>query len=464
MKGFRHLHLLPASLFVVCCLVSMTQEGLAQRTVSIKDALLLVQSQQPQLTAYKEQAAAAEHTISIAKNTLMPDITAGYQAGFATYNNITGMSYPGLILPISGPPSAGNTYDPVPGTALTALVKWNPLTFGQRQASIEKATAQFKLANNYYNEALFRHQYTVIAVYLDAVYLRKLVQSYQSAVSRSETGLQQSLVYAQQGLRPGIDTTQFQAALAQATSDLLLIQRQYYARVTELTRLTGIPEEPDKISLSDTLIINQLPAITDTAVVAANHPLFQYYQAKKTATEAALKEIQRSWRPRLDLWANAYARGSGVAADGSVHPSDGWSLTRSNYGAGVQISFPLLQFSQVNLQKKQYASLVKADEAQLSQVALDLQKQRQTAQFNYRQNILIANQSIIQSQSASYAFDGLKLSYNTGLIDFTRLMQGQYDLLKAETGKADAYLQAWHALLDIAVANGNLDEFINKMK
>jgi outer membrane protein TolC len=425
---------------------------------------LLVQFQQPQLNSYKEQAAAAGHAIAIAKNTLMPDITAGYQAGFATYNNITGMSYPGLILPISGPPSAGNTYDPVPGTALTALVKWNPLTFGQRQASIEKATAQFKLANSYYDEALFRQQYTVIATYLDAVYLQKLLQSYQSNIERTETGLQQSLVYAQEGLRPGIDTTQFQAALAQATTDLLMIQQQYYARITELTRLTGLPDQPDNIKLSDTLVINQLPAIADSSGVVTNHPLFQYYQAKKTVTEAALKEIQRSWRPRLDLWANVYARGSGVAADGTVHQSDGWSLTRSNYGAGVQVSFPILQFSQVNLQKKQYTSLVKADEAQLSQVALDLQKQQQTAQFSYHQNVLIANQSMIQAQAAGYAFDGLKLSYATGLIDFARLMQGQYDLLKAETGKAGAFLQAWHALLDIAVANGNLDEFINKMK
>ncbi|SFW18774.1 TolC family protein [Chitinophaga sancti] len=462
MKGYQYLRLLATGLLVVCCL--STQKLIAQRAISIREALSLVQSQQPQLNSFKEQATAAGHNISIARNALIPDVTVAYQAGFATYNNITGMSYPGLILPISGPPSAGNSYEPVPGSALTALLKWNPVTFGQRQASIEKATAQFKLANSYYDEALFRQQYAAIAVYLDAVYLQKLVQSHQANIDRTETGLQQSLVYAKEGLRPGIDTTQFQAALAQAKTDLLLTERQYYAQVTELSRLIGLNDQADKITLSDTLVINKLPYIADTAISVASHPFFLHQQARKVVSEAALKEIERSWRPKLDLWANAYGRGSGVSADGTLHKSDGWSLTRSNYGVGIQVSFPILQFSLVNKQKKQFASLVKADEAQLSQLTLDLQKQQQTAQFNYRQDVLIARQSIIQAQSANDAFTGLKLSYASGLIDFTRLIQGQYDLLKAETGKAGAFLQTWHALLDIAVTNGNLDEFTNKMK
>lgn len=459
MKGSHRLYL-----FTACCSLLLTEQSIAQRSISIKEVLVLVQSQQPQLNGYKEQATAAGYNVKIAKNSLMPEVTAGYQAGYATYNNITGMSYPGLFLPISGPPSAGNTYDPVPGTALTALVKWNPFTFGQRQASIDKAAAQYKLAGSYYNEALFRQQYASIATYLDAVYLQQLMHSYQANIERIKGGLEQSLVYAQQGLRPGIDTTQFQSALAQAQTDLLNIQKQYHTQISELTRLTGLSDQPDQIQLSDTLLINQLPPIADSAGTFTNHPVYQYYQTKKEVSEAALKEVQRAWRPRLDLWANAYARGSGVAADGTVNKADGWSLSHKNYGAGLQISFPILQFTQVNLQKKQYNSLVKVDEAQLSQVALNLQKQQETAQYNYRQNILILRQSTVQSQAAQYAFDGLKLSYQSGLIDFTRLIQGQYDLLKAEVSEAGAYIQAWHALLDIAVSNGRLDEFTDKLK
>src|SRR4051812_31107966 len=151
-----------------------------QKPLSIRDALALVTSSQPQMKTYEQQSEAAGYNVKIARNSLMPELTVGYQAGYATYNNITGMSYPGLILPISGPPSTTNVYDPVAGTALAAMVKWNPLTFGQRQAAVEKAVTQFKLASSSYNDALFRQQYLVISTYLDAVYLQKLLESYQA--------------------------------------------------------------------------------------------------------------------------------------------------------------------------------------------------------------------------------------------------------------------------------------------
>ncbi|SFE51024.1 Outer membrane protein TolC [Chitinophaga sp. CF118] len=459
MNGY-HKGIVTTGCFIILSLSVFAQ----QKLLSIKEALTLAESSQPQMKAYDQQSQAASYNVKIARNSIMPELTAGYQAGYATYNNITGMSYPGLILPISGPPSSGNVYDPVAGTALTAIVKWNPLTFGQRQAAIEKAAMQFKLAGSSYNDVLFRQQYLVISTYLDAVYLQKLLQSYQANIDRTRAGLEQSLVLAQQGLRPGIDTTQFQSVLAQTQTDLLTAQRQYHAQIEELLRLTALTCTPDNIVLSDSTLIGLQPAGVTATDTVITHPIFQYYQAKRDVSEAALKEVQRSWRPKLDLWANAYARGSGVAADGSVHSQDGWSLTRKNYGAGIQLSFPVLQFSQVNLQKKQYRSLLKADEAQLDQVKLNLQTQKETAQFNYNQSLQITKQSLIQLQAAHYAFDGLKLSYESGLIDFTRLIQGQYELLKAETGEAGAFIQVWRSLLELAVANGNLHIFTEKLK
>ena len=444
----------------ICSLSAYAQ----QKPLHIKDVLTLVQSSQPQMKAYEEQAKSSQYNVKLAKNTLLPDLNIGYQAGYATYNNITGMSYPGFMLPISGPPSAGNIYDPVPGTAAGAIVKWNPLTFGQRSAAIEKATAQYKLANSTYNDVLFRQQYATISVYLDAVYLQKLMQTYQANIKRTTTGLQQSLVFTREGLRPGIDTTQFQSALAQAKTDLLIVQRQYYAQLAELSRLTGLPDLPENLLLADTSLLSQLPQVADTTAGPSANPVYQYYQVKKEVTETSLKEVNRIWRPKLDLWANAYARGSGVGADGSVDKADGWSLSRKNYGAGVQISFPILQFSEVQLKKRQYSAMLKADEAQLDQVRLNLQKQKETARYSFDQNILITKQAVIQSQAARFAYDGLTLSYASGLIDFTRLIQGQYDLLKAETGEAAAYLQAWRALLDIAVANGRLTTFTDNLK
>ena len=445
--------------------IVLTHPVKAQKTVvSIKDVLTLVQSGQPQLQAYREQSAAAGYNINLAKNTLVPDLTAGYQAGYATDNNITGMSYPGLLMPISGPVSFRNSYGMVPGTALTALLQWTPLTFGQRAAAIEKATAQFKLAGSYYDNVLFQQRYAGIITYLDLVYLQKLLASQQANIDRTQVGYQQSLVLTKEGLRPGLDTVQFQSLLAQAVMERLNTQRLYQSQVLELLRLTGLAGAPDDLAFSDTLMAAQLPIVPDTAGFYTQNPAYQYHQAQVAVSAASLKEIERAWRPKLDLWANAYSRGSGIEADGTINKADGWSLSRNNYGTGVQLSFPIFSFSKVNIQKKQYRSLLQADQAQLSQVSINLQRQVETAESNYRQNLLIAGEAPIQSKAARVSYEGLRLSYQSGLVDFTRLTQGQYQLLNAEMMEADAYLQVWRSLLDIGVSKGNLNLFTNQLK
>jgi outer membrane protein len=445
-------------------LVSPGMASAQKHMLSIKEVLNLIQSGQPQLQSYREQATAAGYNINLAKNTLVPELTAGYQAGYATYNNITGMSYPGLMVPITGPVSPGNIYDPVPGTALATLFQWTPLTFGRRQAAIEKAAAQFKLAGSYYDNALFLQQYEGITTYLGLVYLKKLLGSQQANIERTQVSLQQSLVLAKEGLRPGLDTVQFQSTLAQALMDRLSTQRLYQSQALELLRLIGLSGLPEDLALSDTSLSGQLPIDPDTTGAYTQNPDYKYYQAQVAVGSANLREIERAWRPRLDIWANIYSRGSGVEANGTIDKVDGWSLSRNNYGAGVQLSFPILQFSKLNIQKRQYGSLLKADESQLSQVSFNLQTQVETAQLNYHQNLLIAGQAPVQSKAARYAYEGLRLSYRSGLVDFTQLTQGQYQLLSAEVMEANANLQVWVSLLEIAVSKGDLKIFTNQLK
>jgi outer membrane protein TolC len=439
--------------------------GKGQSTVlSVKEMLIRIETGQPQLQAYRAESAAAGYTIGLAKNSLVPDLTLGYQAGYATDNNITGMSYPGIVMPISGPVFNRESYDLVPGTALAAFLQWTPLTFGQRAAAVEKASAVFKLAGSSYDNALFQQRYAGILIYLDLVYLQKLLASQQANIQRVQTGLQQSLVLTKEGLRPGLDTVQFQSLLAQGIMERLNTERLYRAQQQELSRLTGFAGDPQDLVISDTSLAMILPALPDTSGPYTQNPGYRYQQAQVALSTASLKQIERSWRPKLELWANAYSRGSGIGADGTIDKAAGWSLTRNNYGAGIQLSFPLLSFTKMNIQKKQYRSLLQSDQARLSQVSINLQRQIGTAENNYTQNLRIAAQAPIQSRAARLSYEGLRLSYQSGLVDFTRLTQGQYQLLNAEMMEAGAYLQVWRALLDIGVSKGNLNLFTDQLK
>jgi outer membrane protein len=437
----------------------------AQQTgLSIKEMLQKVQVNLPQLEVYRQQAGAAGQNILLAKNSLVPDLTAGYQLNMATFNNITGMSYPGFLLPISGPPSIGNDLNFVPGSALGTLVKWTPLTFGQRKAAIEKATAKFKLASATYNEQLFEYQYRAINSYLEAIYLKQIIKALQASINRNKANLEQSLILAINGLKPGIDTIQFQSAITQSEIDELQAGKSYSQSAIELTRLSGIESGASSIVLTDTVFQHQLFLVDDTASVVGSHPLYQAAESQRQTTAAALKEIQKSWAPQLDFWGNMYARGSGVEASGNIHQSDGFNLSRTNMGLGFQLSFPLLQFSKTNIQKKQYGLLLKSDEARTQQVKLDITKQIETAIMQYQEDVKIADKTPQLLQSANEVYQGLKISYENGLIDYARLAQSQYDLVKAELADANANLQLWRSLLAIAIAKGNLDIFLTHVK
>jgi len=435
-----------------------------QHSLSIKDVLTLIETGQPRLHAYKERTAAAGDNIGLARNTLVPNLTGGYQAGYATDNNSTGMTYPGLLMPISGPVNAQSRNTLIPGTALAAYLQWTPITFGQRAAAVEKAAAQYRLSGSAYDNALFQQRYTGVLTYISIIYLQRLLNTQQVNIDRTNTGLRQSLVLAKQGLRPGLDTVQFQSLLAQATMEHLNTQKLYTAQVLELCRLSGLPDRPEDLRFTDTTLALQLPALPDTTGAYTQNPGYQYYQAQVALSAANLKEIQRGWRPHLDLWANAYSRGSGIDPSGAINKSDGWQLSRTNFGAGLQLSIPILQFAKVNIQKRQYRNLLQADQDQLAQVDINLKRQVETAASDYRQNLLIAQEAPVQSKAARLSYQGLELSYKSGLVDFTRLTQGQYQLLNAEMTEADANLQVWRALLDIGVAKGNFNLFTDQLK
>ncbi len=430
----------------------------------MKEVLTLIETGQPGLRAHQERAAANGGNIDLARNTLVPNLTAGYQAGYATDNNISGMSYPGLMMPISGPVAQHSSNTLIPGTALAAYLQWTPITFGQRAAAVEKAAAQYKLSGSVYDNALFQQRYAGILTYISIIYLQRLLLTQQSNIMRTKTGMHQSLVLAKQGLRPGVDTVEFQSLLAQATMERLQTQRVYVAQVLELCRITGLTDGPDDLSFSDTTLALRLPALPDTSGSYVQHPSYQYYQAQVALSAANLKEIERGWRPKLDVWANAYSRGSGIDASGVINKADGWALSRSNYGAGLQLSFPLLQFSRVNIQRRQFKHLLAADQDELAQVGVNLRRQVETAASNYRQSLLVAREAPVQSKAARLSYQGLALGYKSGLVDFTRLTQGQYQLLNAEMTEADANLQVWRALLDIGVAKGNLNLFTDQLK
>jgi outer membrane protein len=448
---------------LLCTFLLISMLSNAQQPLSLQEIPARVEANLPGLNALQANSAAAAELISYEKRSLVPDLTVGYQANMATFNNITGMSYPGLFMPISGPPSLTNTFEFTPGSAATALLTWQPFTFGQRTAAIRRAAAGHNLAEASYREQRLKYTYLAMAAYLEAVYYRQITESHKATISRFETSLAQALVLAQTGLKPGIDTLQLQNAIEGAEIELLQSEKLSRQKLIHLQTLLGNTSTERDIVLSDTSFYKQEIRL-DTAVNLQTHPSFQAAQAQVNVRAAEVNEAGKAWRPSLDLWGNAYGRGSGINVEGEVNDREGLRLTRQNIGIGAQLSIPLLGFYQNNSKKKYYRELLKADEYKSRQVELELEGQVQVAMEEYSYNQLVSARTASRLTSARLAYESLQVSYQSGLVDFVRLTLAQYELQQAEIHDTAARLMLWRSLLDISMAKGDLNIFFQQVK
>jgi outer membrane protein TolC len=139
-------------------------------------------------------------------------------------------------------------------------------------------------------------------------------------------------------------------------------------------------------------------------------------------------------------------------------------LSRYNYGAGVQLIFPIMKYGEVKREIQQQEFLSKAAQERINQTRLELSVQQRIAISTYRNSIAVAVETDQQLKSALYAFNAMQIRYNNGLVNFADLIQAQYNLLKAEIDRKKAYWDAWKALLLQAAVNGDEQIFLNEMR
>ncbi len=78
----------------------------------------------------------------LARTAYLPQIDALAQANRATRNNVFGLLLPQSVIPsISGPVLGTNNFGTVWGSAVGALVTWEPFDFGLRRANVAVADA-----------------------------------------------------------------------------------------------------------------------------------------------------------------------------------------------------------------------------------------------------------------------------------------------------------------------------------
>ena len=449
-------------LFTLIICSETTAQISTDTLIRMKDAVQLAEEHYHLLKARKYEADAAEKNIDVVKYSRLPTIDASYQANIATANNLTGMFYPNGILPISGPPSANNNYSLATGSAASILLNWQAVTFGQRNAQINLSVSDANSKKLEWQQDIFRYKINVISSYLDVLLGYDIVNIHRQNIQRVEANLKQSRALANSGIKPGVDTALFLSELSKAKIDFLNAQRQLETQQWLLAQLIVTDNLPVP---ADTTFLHELPLmITTNDTSFSNHPLVQYAQSQFRLSQSKEFFLKKSYLPKLNVWGTGFARGSGFQQNGATKTWDGLGLQRYNYGAGVQLAFPIMKYGGVKHQLQAQDFLSKAAEERVEENKETLSTQHRIANTTFNNSIAIAAETQQQLKSGQYAFAAMQVRYNTGLVNFSDLIQAQYNLLKAELDLKKAYWDAWKALLLQAAVKGDENIFLNEIR
>ena len=431
-------------------------------SVPLKELLKQAVENYPFLKAKALEVQAAAEGVNASKRSLVPTLDASYQTGFATYNNIIGMASTSMLIPISGPPSKDNNYNGVFGSSAGLILNWQPVTFGQRSAQVDYSRAGLQYSSADAKNEVFQHEVRVINAYLDALTANELVKVYEKNLFRTETNYSaiKSLVIS--GIKPGLDTSMFKADISRARIDLLNTRKYRQQTLISLSQFLG---SDHLIEVSDSSFFKSLPSVVlPNMKDTAQNPLLSLYNSNIELSRARSRILSRTMMPTLGVWGTTYARGSGVSYDGTVNSADGLAFQRYNYGIGVQLSVPILQFARINPQFRQQKLLVKSNEEKLQDVSLQLQKQLQMADTTLFNVLSVAKENPVLYESSEFSYKAMLSRYQSGLANYSDFVQSQYQLVKAEADNKTAYVNAWKALLLKAAVQGDLNLFLNQVK
>src|SRR5579872_1090833 len=110
--------------------------------LTIDQAMQYAAEHYPAVAAALEQVNAAAAGVDVSRSAYLPRLDSLWQSNLATANNIFGQLLPQAVIPaLSGPVLPSASGQSVWGSAVGALVSWEPVDLGLRHAGVSAAEA-----------------------------------------------------------------------------------------------------------------------------------------------------------------------------------------------------------------------------------------------------------------------------------------------------------------------------------
>ena len=448
--------ILPAMLAIAAV---AQQPGSGSSSLTLDGAVEYAVSHYPAIRAAMQRRAAASGGIGLARTAYLPAANALWQGNRATRNNTFGLLLPQSVVPsISGPVLTSTSDRGVWGSAAGLLLSWEPFDFGYRRAQVDAARANERVASAGVEISRLEIGAATANAFLAAVAAQQQVRAAQADMDRRQVFSRVVHALVNNQLRPGADASRSDAELAAAR--IALIQAQVQERVAraELADFLGMPAANLVLDAAPLL---QIPPGGMPGRNLASHPEAAAQNARVQQTAAQARAADRSYYPRFNLQASISGRGTGANLDGSfAGGATGLDLQRENWAAGLTASFPVLDIFAMRARKQIAEANQRAESARYEQSLQDLSAQAAEAQARLHGAIAIAQATPAELQSARESESQARARYQAALANIVEVTEAQSLLVRAETDDAVAKLNAWHSLAALAVAQGDLNPFL----
>jgi len=434
---------------------TLTAQTLPQ-PLTLDAALEHAAANYPALRAALEVVAASEATVDAARTQYLPRLDGLWQVNRATVNNVTGLLFPQSVVPsISGPPFAATSGQSVWGSAIGALLSWEPVDLGQRRTAVREAEAAVARARAGQTLTRLEVQHAVGTAYLAVVAAERILAAADADVDRRAVVARTARSLADAELRPGADASRAEAELAAATTRAVRGRLQVAIARAALARLLGTDTLP---ALDTSRILAVVPPAPPAATAPTAHPLAVARQAAVDEARTRDDVLATSWRPRVYLQSSVFARGTGANEDGRLEGgADGLGFERANWAIGFQVVLPnLFDRAAVRARRGAAGAMARAEAARYDESLLAIAADRQVAGAAVAAAREVAAQTPVQLAAARLSETQARARYDAGLAPLTDVADAQQLLAAAEAEHAQAQIDGWRALLAQAVADGDV--------
>ncbi len=434
------------------------------QTFTLGQALQYALDHYPTVRAALEQITIASANVEVARGGYLPRLEGVWQTNRATANNIFGQLLPQSVIPaISGPVLPSASADSVWGSAVGGLFSWEPFDFGLRGAAVREAEASVTRARADEGVTRLSVQHAVGVAFLNVVAAQQAVTAAEADVQRRDVLARAAQTLADNQLRPGAEASRANAERAAAQTRAIQARQGLVIAQATLGQVLGVLDGAVAVNAGG--LLERVPAAAAQAP-SAEHPLLQSGKAAIDLARARESLLAVTNRPRVYLQSSVFGRGSGANADGSFDGGvDGLGLERANWAAGVQVTLPnVFDFSTLRSRRAAAGAATRVETARYDETMLAVTTQQRTAAAMVEASRAIAGNTPIQLAAAQQSEAQARARYDAGLASIVDVADAQSLLAVAEYQHARARVDVWQALLNQAIAQGNVAAFIELLR